>query len=127
LELLGYAAATNIAMALPVSMLLSSIMTFGNLGESYELVAIKAAGVSLRKAMTPLFFLVGLFAAGSFFFSDYILPVANLKMGSLLYDVRNKTADLFIKEGESTTTLPGYALRAKHKNKEAIILYDITI
>lgn len=127
LELLGYAAATNIAMALPLSMLLSSIMTFGNLGESYELVAIKAAGVSLRKAMTPLFFLVGLFAAGSFFFSDYILPVANLKMGSLLYDVRNKKADFFIKEGVFNTTIPGYAIRAKDKNKEGTILYDITI
>lgn len=127
LELLSYAAATNIAMALPLSMLLSAIMTFGNLGESYELVAIKASGVSLRKAMTPLFFLVGLFAAGSFLFSDYILPVANLKMGSLLYDVRNKKADFFIKEGVFNTTIPGYAIRAKDKNKEGTILYDLTI
>lgn len=127
LELLSYAAATNIAMALPLSMLLSSIMTFGNLGESYELVAIKAAGVSLRKAMTPLFFLVGLFAAGSFLFSDYILPVANLKMGSLLYDVRNKKADFFIKEGVFNTTIPGYAIRARDKSKDGTVLYDLTI
>lgn len=127
LELLCYAAATNIAMALPLSMLLSSIMTFGNLGESYELVAIKAAGVSLRKAMTPLFFLVALFAAGSFLFSDYILPVANLKMGSLLYDVRNKKADFFIKAGVFNTTIPGYAIRAKDKSKDGTILYDLTI
>ncbi|NGM90178.1 LptF/LptG family permease, partial [Parapusillimonas sp. SGNA-6] len=87
LELLSYQCAVQLTMALPLSMLLSSIMTFGNLGESYELVAIKAAGVSLRKAMTPLFFLIGIFAGGSFLFSDYILPVVNLKMGSLLYDV----------------------------------------
>jgi lipopolysaccharide export system permease protein len=127
LELLCYAAATNIAMALPLSMLLSSIMTFGNLGESYELVAIKAAGVSLRKAMMPLFFLVALFAAGSFLFSDYILPVANLKMGSLLYDVRNKKADFFIKAGVFNTTIPGYAIRAKDKSEDGTVLYDLTI
>ncbi|HMR17807.1 MAG TPA: LptF/LptG family permease [Sphingobacterium sp.] len=127
LELLGYAASTNIAMALPLSMLLSSIMTFGNLGESYELVAIKAAGVSLRKAMTPLFFLVGLFAAGSFIFSDYILPVANLKMGSLLWDVRNKKADFFIKAGVFNTTIPGYSIRARDKSKDGTILYNLTI
>ena len=99
LELLWYAAATNVAMALPLSMLLSSIMTFGNLGESYELVAIKAAGFSLRKAMAPLIILVTIFSGASFLFSDYILPVVNLKMGSLLWDVRNKKADFLIKPG----------------------------
>src|SRR5690606_25582965 len=70
LELLAYQSAVQISMAMPLSMLLSSIMTFGNLGESYELVAIKAAGISLRKAMTPLFALVGLFSAAAFLFSD---------------------------------------------------------
>src|SRR5690606_25873753 len=80
LELLWYASAAQISMAMPLAMLLSSIMTFGNLGESYELVAIKAAGISLRKAMMPLIILVSLISIGSFFFSDYILPVTNLKM-----------------------------------------------
>lgn len=127
LELLWYAAATNVAMALPLSMLLSSIMTFGNLGESYELVAIKAAGVSLRKAMAPLFVLVGLFGIGGFLFSDYILPVANLKMGSLLYDVRIKQADFFIKPGIFNTTIPGYAIRAKGKSEDGKILYNLMI
>ena len=85
MELIGYQCAIQLTMALPLSMLLSSIMTFGNLGESYELVAIKAAGYSLRKAMTPLIFLVTLFAGGSFIFSEYFLPVANLKMKTVLY------------------------------------------
>src|SRR5690606_52796 len=66
LKLIGYQCAVQISMAMPLSMLLSSIMTFGNLGESYELVAIKAAGVSLRRAMTPLFILVGFFSLSSF-------------------------------------------------------------
>lgn len=127
LELLWYAAATNVAMALPLSMLLSSIMTFGNLGESYELVAIKAAGYSLRKAMTPLIVLVTLFSGASFLFSDYILPVANLKMGSLLWDVRNKKADFLIKPGIFNNSIPGYSIRAKSKSEDGTILYDLMI
>jgi len=127
LELLSYQCAFQLSMALPLSMLLSSIMTFGNLGESYELVAIKAAGVSLRKAMTPLFIVVGLFSAGSFFFSDYILPVVNLKMGSLLYDVRKKKADFFIKPGVFNNTIPGYSIRAKSKSEDGTTLKDLMI
>ncbi|GGG84889.1 membrane protein [Parapedobacter pyrenivorans] len=127
LELLAYQSAVQISMAMPLSMLLSSIMTFGNLGESYELVAIKAAGVSLRKAMSPLFILVGLFSGGAFLFSDYILPVVNLKMGSLLYDVRIKQADFLIKPGIFNNTIPGYSIRAKGKSKDGKILYDLMI
>ena len=127
MELIGYQCAVQLSMALPLSMLLSSIMTFGNLGESYELVAIKAAGISLRKAMTPLFVLVGLFAGGSFLFSDYILPVVNLKMGSLLWDVRNKKADFLIKPGIFNNTIPNYTIRAKNKSKDGTKLYDLTI
>ncbi|SEL59103.1 LptF/LptG family permease [Parapedobacter koreensis] len=127
LELLAYQSAVQISMAMPLSMLLSSIMTFGNLGESYELVAIKAAGISLRKAMTPLFILVGLFSGGAFLFSDYILPVVNLKMGALLYDVRIKQADFLIKPGIFNNTIPGYSIRAKGKSKDGKMLYDLMI
>ncbi|MFD1768364.1 LptF/LptG family permease [Sphingobacterium suaedae] len=127
MELIGYQCAVQLSMALPLSMLLSSIMTFGNLGESYELVAIKAAGYSLRKAMTPLIFLVAFFAGGSFLFSDYILPVVNLKMGSLLWDVRNKKADFLIKPGIFNSSIPGYSIRAKSKSKDGTVLYDLMI
>ncbi|GHE23551.1 hypothetical protein GCM10017764_05190 [Sphingobacterium griseoflavum] len=127
MELIGYQCAVQLSMALPLSMLLSSIMTFGNLGESYELVAIKAAGYSLRKAMTPLIFFVTFFAAGSFLFSDYILPVVNLKMGSLLWDVRNKKADFLIKSGIFNSTIPGYSIRAKSKNENGTVLYNLMI
>ncbi len=127
LELLAYNSAVQISMAMPLSMLLSSIMTFGNLGESYELVAIKAAGISLRKAMTPLFILVGLFSGGAFLFSDYILPVVNLKMAALLYDVRIKQADFLIKPGIFNNTIPGYSIRAKGKSRDGKILYDLMI
>jgi len=77
--------------------------------------------------MAPLFVLVGLFGIGGFLFSDYILPVANLKMGSLLYDVRIKQADFFIKPGIFNTTIPGYAIRAKGKSEDGKILYNLMI
>lgn len=115
LELLSYQSAVQLSMALPLSMLLSSIMTFGNLGESYELVAIKAAGVSLRKAMTPLFVIVALFSTTSFLFSDYILPVVNLKMGSLLYDVRKKKQTFSSSLEFLTTPFPGILYEQKVK------------
>lgn len=127
LELLGYQCVVQLSMALPLSMLLSAIMTFGNLGESYELVAIKAAGVSLRNAMTPLFILVGLFAGGAFLFSDYTLPVVNLKMGTMLLDVRNQKAEFLIKPGVFNNTIPGYSIRAKSKSSDGTILYDLMI
>lgn len=127
LQLLWYASATNVAMALPLSMLLSSIMTFGNLGESSELTAIKAAGISLRKAMMPLIIFVSLFSMSAFVFSDYMLPIANLKMGSLLYDVREKKADFLITEGVFNNSIPGYAIRAKSKSEKGSKLEDLII
>lgn len=127
LELLGYQCIVQLTMALPLSMLLSSIMTFGNLGESYELVAIKAAGVSLRNAMAPLFVLVGIFAGGAFIFSDYTLPVVNLKMGTMLLDIRNQKADFLIKPGVFNSSIPGYSIRAKSKSEDGTILHDLLI
>ncbi|MGV3547012.1 MAG: LptF/LptG family permease [Pedobacter sp.] len=127
-ELMMYASASNVAMALPLAILLSSIMTFGNLGENYELVAIKSAGVSLRKAMQPLLVLIMCLALGSFFFSDYMLPKANLKYGSLLWDVRNKKLSFLIKPGVFNNSIPGYSMRVERKGEGAIdSLYGIMI
>jgi lipopolysaccharide export system permease protein len=126
LELLMYASATNVAMALPLAILLSSIMTFGTLGENYELVAIKSAGISLQKAMMPLVIGVSMLSFAAFLFSDYMLPVANLKMGSLLYDVRNQKAAFLIKEGIFNNSIPGYAIRVKKKDPDQT-LHDVLI
>ena len=122
LELMMYAAATNVAMALPLSILLSSIMTFGNLGENYELVAIKSAGISLQRAMAPLFILITFLGMAAFLFSDYMLPVANLKMGSLLWDVRNQKASFLIEEGVFNNTIPGYSIKVAKKESDGRIL-----
>ncbi|WP_291404361.1 LptF/LptG family permease [Daejeonella sp.] len=126
LELLMYASATNVAMALPLAILLSSIMTFGSLGENYELVAIKSAGISLQRAMMPLIVGVSMLSIAAFLFSDYMLPVANLKMGSLLYDVRNQKAAFLIKEGIFNNSIPGYAIRVKKKDPDQT-LHDVLI
>lgn len=133
LQLLMYAAATNVAMALPLSILLSSIMTFGNLGENYELVAIKSAGISLQRAMAPLFILITFLGIGAFLFSDYMLPIANLKMGSLLYDVREQKAAFLIEEGVFNNSIPQYSIRVEKKIEtdsgqllKDIVIYDQT-
>lgn len=126
MELLMYASATNVAMALPLAILLSSIMTFGSLGENYELVAIKSAGISLQRAMMPLIIGVSMLSMAAFLFSDYILPVANLKMGSLLYDVRNQKAAFLIKEGIFNNSISGYAIRVKKKDADQT-LHDVLI
>ena len=89
-QLLFYASARLVPLALPISVLLSSIMTFGNLAEKYELVAMKSAGVSFRKAMSSLLFLILIISLSSFLFSNYYMPYANLKAGTLLYDIRKQ-------------------------------------
>lgn len=129
LELLMYASATNVAMALPLAVLLSSIMTFGSLGENYELVAIKSAGISLKRAMYPLIILIGFLSVAAFLFSDYMLPVANLKMGSLLWDVRNQKAAFLINEGIFNNSIPGYSIRVESKDEDGqtlrgVVIYD---
>src|SRR2546428_8058858 len=91
-ELLMYAAASNVPLALPLAILLSSIMTFGNLGEQYELVAIKASGISLARAMMPLVIVMVFMSIAAFYFSNIVMPKSFLKMASLLYDVREKKA-----------------------------------
>lgn len=127
-ELMLYASASNVSMALPLATLLSSIMTFGTLGENYELVAIKSAGISLRRAMQPLFVLICGITIAAFFFSDYMLPKANLKYGSLLWDVRNKKLSFLIKPGVFNNSIPGYAIRVERKSEGAIdSIYGITI
>lgn len=127
-EVMLYASASQVAMALPLAILLSSIMTFGTLGENYELVAIKSAGVSLQKAMQPLFVFVICLSIASFLFADYMLPKANLKFGSLLYDMRNKKLSFLIKPGVFNNSITNYAMRVERKGEGAVdSLFGITI
>lgn len=127
LELLFYTSATLVPMALPLSILLSSIMTFGNLAEKYELAALKASGVSLQRVMRPLIWVSVLLSLVAFLFSNYLLPIANLKMGSLLYDVRQQKPALDIKEGIFYSQIDGYTIRIAKKSKDSKDLTDVMI
>lgn len=126
-ELFFYAALTMVPMALPLAILLASLMTFGNLGEKFELTAIKASGVSLLKAMKPLIVCIVFIAIGAFFFQNYALPVAQTKMWTLLYSMKQKSPELEIPEGVFYDQIPGYNFYVERKNRDTGSLYDIMI
>ena len=126
-QLMMYASATNVAMALPLSILLSSIMTYGALGENYELVAIKSAGISLRRAMYPMVVVVSFLSIAAYFFSDYMLPIANLKYFSLLYDARQQKSANLLPEGVFSSSFPGYTIRVSKKDPDGQTLHNIMI
>lgn len=126
-QLLFWAATTMVPMALPLAILLSSIMTFGNLGEHYELVALKSAGISLQKIMSPLIIIAILICVAAFYFSNNVLPYANLKMGSLLYDVREQKPALNIKEGIFYNGIDDFIIRVGEKDPDGITVYKIMI
>jgi len=130
-KLLFYASSTFIPLALPLAILLSSLMTFGNLGEHYELVTIKAAGISLSRVMRPLIVVSILISGLGFYFSNYVLPVANLKFLSLLYDVREKKLAFNLKEGVFYNGIEGFVIRVGTKEKDGntirnVMVYDHT-
>jgi len=127
LKLMMYASATNVVMALPLSILLSSIMTYGSLGENYELVAIKSAGISLKRALYHMVIVVSTLAISAFFFSDYMLPVANQKFLILLYDARQQKSAKLVKVGVFNSSFPGYSIRVGRKDTDNRRLYDIMI
>ncbi len=126
-ELFFYAAVTMVPMALPLAILLASLMTFGNLGERSELTAIKASGISLLKVMKPLIILVMLIAIGAFFFQNDILPKAQVKMYTLLFSMRQKSPEVEIPEDVFYDQIPGYSLFVKSKNRETGVLYNTMI
>jgi len=126
-ELMMYASATNVQMALPLSVLLSSIMTYGSLGENYELVAIKAAGISLRRAMYPMLVIITILSVLAFVFSDYMLPIANLKYYNLLYDARQQKSANFLPEGVFSNSFTGYSIRVGRKDADGQTLHDVMI
>ncbi len=126
-ELFFYAALSLVPMALPLAILLASLMTFGNLGERFELTAMKASGVSLIKSMRPLTALLILIAIGAFFFQNNVLPVAQTKMFTLLFSVKQKSPELEIPEGVFYDQIPGYNLFVQSKNRDNGTLYDLMI
>jgi len=126
-ELLLYTSASLVPMALPLSILMSSLMTFGNMGEFYELTAIKASGISLKRIMMPLFVVVFVISLGAFFFANNVMPFTNLKMRSLLYDVRKQRPEIIVVPGTFYNGMDGYSIRVDNKDPKTNVLYNIKI
>ena len=126
-KLLFYTSVTFVPMALPLAILLSSLMCFGNLGEYYELVAMKASGISTWKVMRPLFYFSLTMSILGFFFSNNVMPVANLRMQSTLYDVSHKKMTLEIPEGVFYRGIDQYVIKVAKKSKDGNWMYDIMI
>lgn len=129
-ELITYFSISSSPDAFPLAVLLSSIMTFGNLGEHSELTAVKSSGISLVRALLPIFIFV-LFLTGVTYYSNTLLvPRTNLKTYSLLWDMRTKKPALDIKEGVFYDGIPGYSIKVNEKigdeQLKNIIIYDHT-
>ncbi|MDR0795019.1 MAG: LptF/LptG family permease [Tannerella sp.] len=125
-ELFFYAALAFVPMSLPIAVLLASLMTFGNLGEQFELLAIKSSGISLLRIMRPLTVFLCAIAVGSFCFQDHAIPSSQVKFWTLLYSMRMKSPELDIPESTFTNDISGYNLYVKKKDKNGL-LKDVMI
>ena len=126
-ELMVYATASFVPLALPLAVLLSSIMTLGGLGENSELIPIRSAGLGLFRIMLPLMFFVLLISIGSFYFSNNLLPIANLRFHSLLWDVTQKKPTLNLQPGIFYSGIDGIRIRVGSKDERTGKLGDVLI
>lgn len=126
-ELFFYFSLITIPIALPLAMLLSTLMTYGKLGEFFELTAIKSAGISITRAMQPMFFIAVMISVFAFWFNNVALPWANLKGYRLLYDIKTTKTTLNIKEGIFYNDLPGYSIKVSKKYPDNKTLKNIVI
>ncbi len=127
LELLGYALITLIPLAIPLAMLLAAIMTMGNLGENYELLAMKSAGMSLTKIIEPVIYVVGLITIGSFFISNNLVPFATQKMHSTLYDIRQQKQVLEFQDGLFFNGIDNMSIRVDTQDPKSKLLRNVLI
>jgi lipopolysaccharide export system permease protein len=126
LELISYFVISISPMAFPLAVLLSSLMTFGNLGEHFELTAIKSSGISLLRALLPIGVFVVLLTILAFLSNNYLVPKVNLKTFSLLYDIRMKSPSFDIKEGVFYNGIPNHSIKVNQKVDD-VRLKDIII
>src|SRR5690554_5136620 len=126
-EMFFYAALNLIPMALPLAILLASLMVFGNLGENLELLAIKSAGVPLLKTMKPLIILIAFIAVGAFFFQNNAIPKIQTKFYTLLISIRQASPELDVPQGVFYKEIDGYNLYVDKKNQQTGMLYDVLI
>lgn len=127
LELMMYAAVTLIPMVLPLATLFAAVMTMGNMGENYELLALKSAGISLPRIMRPLIVLVFFVAVGSFFVANNMVPMATRKMSSLLYDIRQQKQSIEFKDGLFFNGMDNISIRVGKQHPQTKLLTDVLI
>lgn len=127
IELIACATANMIPLGLPLAMLLSAIMAMGNLGESYELLAMKSAGMSLPKILRPLLVIVGGIAVGSFFIVNNLVPFANQRMFEIFHDIRQQRQELEFKDGLFFNGLEGMSIRVGKQDDDTRLLHDVLI
>lgn len=131
-ELLFYTSATVVPLALPLAVLLSSLMVLGTLGEHNELAALKSSGHSLIRVMRPLIFFMLILCTSAFLFANYVIPVANFKSQTLLKNIRNSKPALNINPGVFYTGIEGYSIKVSdkygpdQKYLRDVIIYDHT-
>ena len=126
-RLLFYASSTFVPLALPLAVLLSSLMAFGNLGERYELIAMKSAGISIKSVMKPMIVFISFLSIIAFVFSNNVMPVANLKMRLLLHDVRKQKPAVSIQPGVFYDEIENYTIKIKEKGEDGKIIEDVVI
>ncbi|MBU3713833.1 MAG: YjgP/YjgQ family permease [Ferruginibacter sp.] len=126
-QFIWYASASMLMLAMPIAILISSIMTFGNLGESFELVAIKSSGISLLRFMRPLILFSLLLCGITFVFANYVIPIANLKFITLYSEIYVKKPAFDLKEGVFYNNIPNYAIKVGKKDPDGKIIYNIVI
>lgn len=127
LKFLWYASASLLILVMPIAILISSIMTFGNLGERFELVAIKSAGVSLLRFMRPLIWVALLLCGITFLFANYVIPNANVKFRALYSGILYKKPALDLKAGTFYTAIPGYAIKIAKKDPDGKTIHKVII
>ncbi len=126
-ELLFQFTLTFVPMALPLAILLASLMTFGNMGEHLELTALKSSGISLQRIMRPLMVFISLIVIGSFFFSNNVLPYSTRKARTLLHDIRNKRPELNIQPGVFYDGIDGFSIKIRDRDHETNLMHNILI
>lgn len=126
-EFFWYTTLQTVPMALPLAILLAALMIFGNLGENFELIAMKSAGISLFRIMRGLIVFIAFVCVGAFFFSNNVLPMAQNKLWTLIFSLRQKSPEFDIPQGEFYSGITGINLYVKHKIPEKKLLRDMMI
>jgi len=126
-EFFVYAVFSLVPMALPLAILLASLMTFGNLGETFELTAMKAAGISLFRIMRPLILFISMVCVGAFYFSNHVLPFSQTKLWTLIFSLRQKSPEFDIPVGEFYSGISGVNFNIYVREKEKGLLKNLMI